>query len=85
MAETVLVGAVMAGVPRRLQGDVPVPLIDGLACGVRQAELLVRLALPKARTGSYAPQTGRELVGVTPAIARTFAATPSGNDSARPW
>jgi allantoin racemase len=79
MAETVLItGAVMAGVPRRLQGDVPVPLIDGLACAVRQAELLVRLALPKPRTGSYAPPTGRELVGVTPAIARTFAATPSG-------
>jgi len=77
MAETVLItGAVMAGVPRRLQGDVPVPLIDGLACGVRQAELLVRLGLPKPRTGSYAAQTGRELIGVTPAVARTFATPP---------
>lgn len=79
MAETVLVtGAVMAGVPRRLQGDVPVPLIDGLACGVRQAELLVLLGLPKPRTGSYAAQTGRELIGVTPAVTRTFAAPPPG-------
>ena len=79
LAETVvLTGAVMAGVPRRLQADVPVPLIDCIACGVRQAELLVRLAAPKPRTGSYAPPTGRELVDVDPAIARCFAAATSG-------
>jgi len=75
MAETVLlIGAVMAGVPRRLQPRVPVPLIDCLACGVKQAELLVRLGLPKPRTGSYAPPADRELVEVSPAIARAFAA-----------
>ena len=75
LAETiVLTGAVMAGVPRRLQPDVPVPLIDCIACGVRQAELLVNLALPKPRIGSYAPPTDRELVGVDPEIARCFAA-----------
>ena len=76
-AETVLLaGAVMAGVPARLQPQVPVPLIDGIACAVRQAELLHRLALPKARAGSYASPAGRELVAVDPAIAATFAARP---------
>ena len=75
LAETiVLTGAVMAGEPRRLQQDVPVPVIDCIACGVRQAELLVRLALPKPRTGSYALPAHRELVDVEPAIARCFAA-----------
>lgn len=35
MAEIiVLLGAVMAGVPRRLQPAVPVPLVDGIAAGV---------------------------------------------------
>jgi len=72
-AETVLLtGAVMAGVPSRLQGGAPVPLVDGLVCGVRQAELLARLGIPKPRTGSYAAPAGRELVDVDPAIAARF-------------
>ena len=74
-AETVLLaGAVMAGVPQRLQPRVPVPLIDGLSCAVAQAELLYRLGHPKARTGSYAPPADRELIGVDEAIARAFTA-----------
>jgi allantoin racemase len=77
-AETVvLTGAVMAGVPRRLQHAIPVPVIDCIAAGVRQAELLVRMALPKPRVGSYAPPAGRELVDVDPAIAAAFAAEPA--------
>ncbi len=72
-AETVLLtGAVMAGVPARLQPEVPVPLIDCIVCGVRQAELLASLRFPKPRTGSYAAPAGRELVDVDPAIARRF-------------
>lgn len=76
LAETVvLTGAVMAGVPRRLQADVPVPVIDCIACAVRQAQLLVDLKLPKPRTGSYAPPSARELIDVDPAIAQRFAAS----------
>jgi len=72
-AETVvLTGAVMAGVPARLQREVPVPLIDCIVCGVRQAELLALLRFPKPRAGSYAAPAGRELVDVDPAIARRF-------------
>ncbi len=75
-AETVvLTGAVMAGVPARLQPDVPVPLIDCMACAVRQAELLVHLGHPKPSAGSYAPPADRELVEVDPAIVRAFAAS----------
>jgi allantoin racemase len=75
-AETVvLTGAVMAGVPARLQPDVPVPLIDCMACAVRQAELLAHLGHPKPSAGSYAPPADRELVEVDPAIVRAFAAS----------
>ena len=75
LAETVVLsGAVMAGVPRRLQKDAPVPLIDCIACGVRQAELLAGLGLPKPTTGSYASPANRELVDVEPAITQCFAA-----------
>jgi allantoin racemase len=74
-AETVLLaGAVMAGVPARLQPQVPVPLIDGIACAVRQAELLHQLALPKPRAGSYASPAGREVVGVDAVLAAAFTA-----------
>lgn len=68
----ILTGAVTAGVPARLQPDVPVPLVDCIVAGVGQAELLVRFALPKPRAGSYAAPAGRELVAVDPAIGRAF-------------
>jgi len=68
----VLTGAVMAGVPARLQSEVPVPLIDCIACAVGQAELLHRLGHPKPRAGSYAAPGDRELVNVDAAIARAF-------------
>ena len=68
----ILTGAVMAGVPARLQAHIPVPVIDCLVCGLRQAELLATLRLPKPRAGSYAPPAGRELVEVDAAISRAF-------------
>jgi allantoin racemase len=79
-AETVvLTGAVMAGVPARLQAQVPVPLIDCMACAVQQAELLHKLGHPKPSVGSYAPPGGRELVDVSASITRAFA-TPGTPD-----
>jgi allantoin racemase len=74
-AEVVLLtGAVMAGVPARLQPEVPVPMVDCVVCGVRQAEMLAQLRFPKPRAGSYASPGVRELVDVDPAIARAFGA-----------
>ena len=66
----ILAGAAMAGMQRTLQARVPVPLLDGIACGVKQAELLVRLGLPKPATGSYARIAGRETSGLSEALAR---------------
>jgi allantoin racemase len=72
-AEAILItGAVMAGVPARLQPEVPVPIVDCIVCAVRQAELLAGLHFPKPRAGSYAPPSGREIVGLEPEIARAF-------------
>jgi len=68
----VLSGAVMAGVPARLQAQVDVPLLDGVNCAVRQAELLVDLGAIKPRTGSLAALPARELVGVSAALAARF-------------
>jgi allantoin racemase len=72
-AEAVLLaGAVMAGVPRRLQPLSRVPLVDGLVCGVHQAALLAALEHPKPTAGSYAAPQSRGVTGVAPALAARF-------------
>jgi allantoin racemase len=53
----------------RLQPRAKVPLLDGIACAVKQAEALVALALPKPRAGSMAQLSGREGVGMSPVLA----------------
>jgi allantoin racemase len=71
----VLTGAVMAGVATRLQPRVPVPIVDGVTCAVRMAQMLVDAAPAKARTGSLAPLPAREQAGLGPALAARFGAT----------
>ncbi|MBR0651712.1 hydantoin racemase [Roseomonas terrae] len=61
----VLAGAALASLDNRLQEASPVPLLDGMACGVRMAELLVALKLPKPRAGSYAALAGRQASGIS--------------------
>ena len=68
----VLVGAATVGLARQIQEQVPVPLLDGIVCGVLQLEALIRLGVPKARAGSYAlPHDGR-ISGLDPALTRLF-------------
>lgn len=68
----VLTGAVMAGVPQRLQPQVDVPLLDGISSAVRQAELLAHMAPTKPRVGSLAPLPPREMVNMPPSIRTLF-------------
>ncbi len=70
----VLIGAVMAAMPARVQPHVPVPVIEGVSCAVALAESLVRLRLPKAQAGGYAGLPKRDLIGVDPALAARFGA-----------
>lgn len=68
-AESVyLAGAVFAGMGERMQSQVPVPLIDGISCGVKQAELLASLNLPKPTSGSYQLPSRKELGGVSDSL-----------------
>lgn len=66
----VLTGAVMAGVPARLQPQIDVPMFDGITTGVPLLEALVRMKPAKPRTGSYAPPVGRESVALSPSLAK---------------
>ncbi len=70
----VLIGAVMAGIPARIQDRVPVPVIEGVTCAVGLAESLVRLRIAKPPGGSYGSLPARELSGVGDAIPRMFGA-----------
>jgi allantoin racemase len=65
----VLAGAVLAGMDRVLQPRSPLPLLDGIGCAVKLAEMMVGLGLPKPRLGSYAPPAGREAVGLSAPLA----------------
>ena len=65
----ILGGAALAGMAARLQGQAPVPLLDGIACAVKLAEALVALALPKPRVGSFAAPAGRASVGLDAGLA----------------
>ena len=69
----VLTGAVMAGVPQRVQPQIAVPVLDGVSCAVRQIELLIRLGASKPRSGSYAALPAREVSGVSDALLHVFA------------
>jgi allantoin racemase len=72
-AETIfLLGAVMAGVARRIEHRVPVPVLDGMRCAVPQVEALVRVGARKPTTGSYAPPGERATSGLDPALAKMF-------------
>lgn len=66
-------GAAFAGLPRALNPQSPVPLVDGIAAGVVLLEGLVRLGLPKARAGSLAPIPPRESLGLGAQLTRALA------------
>ncbi len=74
----VIAGAAFAGSCGALQPHVAVPLLDGVACAVGLAEMVVRLKLPKPRAGSYAAVPPRDLAGVGAAIQALFGAKPNG-------
>ena len=72
----VLGGAVFAGLADRLKQQSPVPLVDGIACGVRLAELLAACGFVKPRSGSYRLPTRKPISGVGPALARLYGDLP---------
>ena len=65
----ILLGAVMAGVSRRIEERVGVPVLDGMRCAIPQAEALVRIGARKPSTGSYAPPGERQVSALDPALA----------------
>lgn len=69
----VLAGAPLAGLARSLQGQLPVPVVDGVSSAVRHAETLVALRPGQAQRGSFAPPPMKPNRGLPPAIASLLA------------
>lgn len=72
----IIAGAPLAGLARNIKEQIPVPLVDGVSCAVRQAELLARLALDKAQQGSYAPPPRKPCSGLTHELAQLVGGQP---------
>jgi allantoin racemase len=66
----ILAGAPLAGLARSLQGQLPVPVVDGVSSAVRHAETLVALQPGRARRGSFARPPAKPNRGLPEAIAR---------------
>lgn len=70
-AESIILGgAALAGMGTRLTS--PVPLLDGIACGVRLLEGLAGLGLPRPAAGSLVPVSGRVSQGLGAALERAL-------------
>ena len=72
----VLAGAPLAGLAARVRDRIDVPVVEGVAAAVRQAELLVGLDLRKARKGAYRRPAPKPSLGLSPALTRLFSAEP---------
>lgn len=64
----VLAGAPLAGLARALQGQLPVPVVDGVSSAVRHAQTLVALQPGLARRGSFAPPPDKPNRGLPSAM-----------------
>lgn len=65
----VLAGAPLAGLARSLEGQLPVPVVDGVASAVRHAAALAAQAAPMPRTDPE-PAPAKPSQGLTPAMVR---------------
>lgn len=61
----VLAGAPLAGLARDVAGEIPVPVVDGIAAGIRFAEALVGLASGPHRAGAFAAPPPKPRRGLT--------------------
>jgi allantoin racemase len=71
----ILGGAPLAGLAGQVAEQVPVPLVDGVAAALRQAETLAALKPRKATAGSYRHPAPKPMLGVSGPIQRLFTAT----------
>lgn len=72
----VLAGAPLAGLAASVKDRIAVPVIEGIAAAVKQAELLVALDVRKAVAGTYRRPDPKPSHGLPPALEALLAGTP---------
>jgi Asp/Glu/hydantoin racemase len=68
----VLAGAPLAGLAARVRDRIEVPVVEGVAAAIKQAELLVGLDVRKAVKGGYRRPAPKPTIGLAPALTRLF-------------
>jgi Asp/Glu/hydantoin racemase len=68
----ILGGAPLAGLAGKIADQVPVPLLDGVACAIRQAEVVAALRPRKATAGSFRVPDSKPITGVPATLRRLF-------------
>jgi allantoin racemase len=76
----ILAGAPLAGLAARVEGDIPVPVVDPVASAVKQAEALVALAPRRAEAGTFRRPPAKPTRGLAAALARRIAHEDAGED-----
>ncbi|UDL95993.1 aspartate/glutamate racemase family protein [Lichenihabitans sp. PAMC28606] len=66
----ILAGAPLSGLAERVKHRIPVPVVDGIAAAVKQAEAVASLHLCKASAGSFRRPGGKPSQGLEPGVAR---------------
>ncbi|EWY40813.1 hypothetical protein N825_33325 [Skermanella stibiiresistens SB22] len=74
----VLMGAVLSGRSLDLQDRLPVPVLDGMRCGIPLLEAMVRIGAKPAVSGSYAIPGGRASEGLSPELGERLKRTRRG-------
>jgi allantoin racemase len=66
----VLAGAPLAGLAAKVRDRIPVPVVDGVAAAVKQAELLAALQTRKASAGTFRRPGAKPSIGLSDALAK---------------
>ena len=71
----IIAGAPLAGLARKLRNEISAPLIDGVACAVSQAELLVSRQVHRQTGSREANRPSKTQTGLSPALAALMTAS----------
>jgi allantoin racemase len=70
-------GGPLAGLAGKLRDQIDVPVVEGVAAAVLQAEMLARLKTRRPVKGTYRKPPGKSSTGLTPALAALLASGPA--------
>jgi len=80
----ILAGAPLAGLARELEGQIPVPVVDGISAGIRMAEAVVELQSGLHRAGAFAPPPVKARKGLPGNLDAALAAIQTAAHAAAP-